>query len=161
MTEELRARAAQMESEIYLRAREVQAANRLLEITNQELARSEEQFRSLAASVKDYAIFMLDPQGRVSTWNEGAERIKGYRPEGIIGEHFSRFYTQEDIARDKPDYELKLAASEGQFEDEGWRLRKDGSRFWANVVITAVRDKNGELLGFSKVTHDLTVRKRT
>jgi formate hydrogenlyase transcriptional activator len=161
LTEELRARAAQMETEIFLRAREVQEANRLLEIANQELVRSEERFRSLVASVKDYAIFMLDPQGRVSTWNAGAERIKGYWSEEIVGEHFSRFYLQEDIERGKPDFELKMAASEGQFEDEGWRLRKDGSRFWANVVISAVRNKNGELLGFSKVTRDLTVRKKT
>ena len=112
------------------------------------------------AAVKDYAIFMLDPNGRVSTWNTGAERIKGYKSEEIIGEHFSRFYTQEDIELGKPDNELKVAASEGQLEDEGWRVRKDGSRFWANVVITAIRGKNGELLGFSKVTRDFTERKK-
>jgi formate hydrogenlyase transcriptional activator len=161
LTDELRARTAQMETEIFLRAREVQEANRLLEIANQELVRSEERFRSLVASIKDYAIFMLNPQGRVSTWNTGAERIKGYSPDEIVGEHFSRFYIQEDIERGKPDFELKMAASEGQFEDEGWRLRKDGTRFWANVVITAVRGRNEELLGFSKVTRDLTVRKKT
>ena len=112
------------------------------------------------AAVKDYAIFMLDPDGRVSTWNTGAERIKGYKSDEIIGEHFSRFYTQEDIELGKPDSELKVAASEGRLEDEGWRVRKDGSRFWANVIITAIRGKNGELLGFSKVTRDFTERKK-
>lgn len=112
------------------------------------------------AAVKDYAIFMLDLHGRVSTWNIGAERIKGYKSDEIVGEHFSRFYAQEDIELGKPDSELKVAASEGRLEDEGWRVRKDGSRFWANVVITAIRDKNGELLGFSKVTRDFTERKK-
>ena len=160
VAEELRARAGQMESEIFLRAQEVQDANRRLETVNQELARSEERFRSMVAGVKDYAILMLDPDGRVCTWNAGAERIKGYQSEEIIGQHFSRFYTEEDIGRGKPDHELKMAASEGQFEEEGWRVRKDGSRFWANVVITAVRDKNGELIGFSKVTRDFTARKK-
>lgn len=103
---------------------------------------------------------MLDLHGRVSTWNIGAERIKGYKSDEIVGEHFSRFYAQEDIELGKPDSELKVAASEGRLEDEGWRVRKDGSRFWANVVITAIRDKNGELLGFSKVTRDFTERKK-
>ena len=107
LTEELRARAAQMETEIFSRAIEVQEANRLLEVANQELVQSEERFRSLVASVKDYAIFMLDPQGRVSSWNEGAERIKGYSPSEIIGEHFSRFYVQEDIERGKPRFRIE------------------------------------------------------
>jgi PAS domain S-box-containing protein len=129
-------------------------------IANQGVASSEERFRALVAGIKDYAIFMLDPQGRVSTWNTGAELIKGYKPEEIIGEHFSRFYTREDIERGKPDYELKMAASTGQFEDEGWRVRKGGSKFWANVVITAVRDDHGKLVGFSKVTRDFTNRKK-
>lgn len=129
-------------------------------IANQGVASSEERFRALVAGIKDYAIFMLDPEGRVSTWNTGAELIKGYKPEEIIGEHFSRFYTREDIERGKPDYELKMAASTGQFEDEGWRVRKGGSKFWANVVITAVRDDHGKLLGFSKVTRDFTNRKK-
>ena len=124
------------------------------------LRQSEERFRSLVAGVRDYAIFMLDPLGNVSTWNAGAERIKGYRPEEVVGRHFSLFYTQEDLDRDKPATELRVAASAGQFEDEGWRIRKDGSRFWANVIITAVRDKNGELLGFSKVTRDFSERKK-
>ncbi len=117
-------------------------------------------FQALVTAVRDYAIFMLDPHGRVSTWNAGAERIKGYKSEEILGEHFSRFYTQEDIKLGKPDSELKVAASAGQVEDEGWRVRKDGSKFWANVVITAIRSKNGELLGFSKVTRDFTERRK-
>jgi formate hydrogenlyase transcriptional activator len=158
-TEELRARAGRMESEIFLRAREVQEANLRLETANREITQSEERFRMLVAGVKDYAIFMLDPQGRVSTWNVGAERIKGYRSDEILGEHSSRFYTEEDIADGKPDDELKIAASEGQFEVEGWRVRKDGSRFYANVVLTALHDKRGDLLGFSKVTRDITDRK--
>jgi len=160
-TEELRTRTEQMESEILLRVRELQEANQKLKATNQELALSEERFRLLVAGVKDYAIFMLDPEGRVSTWNEGAQRIKGYTSEEIIGQQFSRFYTREDIESGKPDYELKIAASEGKSEDEGWRVRKDGSQFWANVVITAVRNRNGDLLGFSKVTRDFTERKKT
>jgi PAS domain S-box-containing protein len=117
-------------------------------------------FQALVAAVRDYAIFMLDPHGRVSSWNIGAERIKGYKSDEIVGEHFSRFYTQEDIELGKPDSELEVAASEGRLEDEGWRVRKDGSRFWANVIITAIRGKNGELLGFSKVTRDFTERKK-
>ncbi len=160
LTEVPQAAAGQAETEIFLRAQEVQEANRRLEIANRELLLSEERFRAMVAGVKDYAIFMLDPQGRVSTWNVGAQRVKGYTAEEILGEHFSRFYTEEDKERGKPDFELKTAASVGQFEDEGWRVRKDGSRFWANVMITAVRDKNGELLGFSKVSRDFTDRKR-
>ncbi len=121
---------------------------------------SEERFRRLVAEVKDYAIFMLDPQGNIKTWNEGAERIKGYRANEIIGCHFSCFYTSEEIERGKPDEELKIAARDGRLEDDGWRIRKDGSRFWANVVITALHDEEGRLLGFSKVTRDITERKR-
>jgi PAS domain S-box-containing protein len=116
-------------------------------------------FRLLVESVRDYAIFMLDPLGHVATWNLGAERIKGYRAEEVNGRHFSLFYTQEDIDRGWPAYELKVAAAEGRFEAEGWRRRKDGSLFWANVVITALYD-HGHLYGFSKVTRDLTERKR-
>jgi formate hydrogenlyase transcriptional activator len=125
------------------------------------LRESEQRFRSLVEGVRDYAIFMLDPEGRVSTWNAGAERIKGYRSDEIIGQHFSRFYTQEDVKRGKPDSELKVAAAQRRFEDEGWRVRKDGSRFWANVMITALRDKSGTLLGFSKITRDFTERRHT
>jgi PAS domain S-box-containing protein len=119
-----------------------------------------EQLRLLVHGTADYAIFMLGPDGRIATWNTGAERLKGYKAEEIIGQHFSRFYPQEAIDRGWPEHELRVAAREGRFEDEGWRLRQDGSRFWANVVITALRDERGELRGFSKVTRDLTERKR-
>ncbi len=130
-------------------------------LNEETLQNGEERFRLLVEGVKDYAIFMLDPAGRVVTWNLGAERIKGYRPDQIIGQHFSKFYTQEDIESGKPERELKIATSEGRLEDEGWRVRQDGSRFWAHVTITALRDKNGELLGFSKVTRDFTDRKKS
>ncbi|MBN9518737.1 PAS domain S-box protein [bacterium] len=125
-----------------------------------ERARAEsEHFRLLVQGTTDYAIFMLDPEGRVATWNAGAERLKGYAATDIVGRHFSRFYPPEDIARGWPDEELRRAVAEGRFEDEGWRVRKDGTRFWANVVITALRDARGELRGFSKVTRDLTERR--
>ena len=119
-----------------------------------------EQLRLLVQGTSDYAIFMLDPKGYVVTWNSGAERLKGYKAEEIIGQHFSRFYPQEAIDRDWPAYELKAAEKEGRFEDEGWRVRKDGTQFWANVVITALRDDGGKLRGFSKITRDMTERKR-
>ncbi len=122
------------------------------------LRQSEERFQLLVESVQDYAIFMLDPEGRVSSWNSGAERIKGYAASEIIGEHFSRFYPEEDLRSGKPQRELEIAAEQGRFEDEGWRVRKDGSRFWANLVITALRDRTGRLCGFSKVTRDITER---
>jgi len=118
-----------------------------------------EQLRLLVDAVVDYAIFLLDPGGRILTWNAGAARIKGYTAEEIIGQHFSRFYTAPDIARNHPAHELEIAAREGRYEEEGWRLRKDGSRFWANVVITALRDGDGELVGFGKVTRDLSARR--
>ena len=121
---------------------------------------SEERLRTMVESVKDYAIFTLDPRGCVTSWNAGAERIKGYQADEIVGQHFSKFYLQEDLDRGKPDYELKVAAATGRFEDEGWRLRKDGSRFWANVIISALRDSAGNLQGFSKVTRDFTERKQ-
>ena len=135
------------------------------EIVSQQLIQSMvrqsgEPFRLLVESVRDYAIFILDTQGYIITWNAGAENIKGYRAEEIIGKHFSIFYPEEDLKWDKPGYELKEATAVGRFEDEGWRLRKDGSRFWANVIITALRDKDGNLCGFGKVTRDLTERKR-
>lgn len=130
------------------------------ELQIKELARQgEERFRLLVDGVKDYAIFMLDPDGRVSTWNAGAERINGYRADEIIGEHFSSFYSNADLIAGKPDRELIVAASEGRFEDEGWRLRKDGTLFWANVVISALYAPGGRLLGFAKVTRDLTERR--
>lgn len=118
----------------------------------------EERFRRFVEAVQDYAIFMLDTKGYVSTWNPGAQRMKGYKPGEIIGKHFSVFYPEQDNQSGKPAMELEVAAREGRFEDEGWRLRKDGSRFWANVVITAVRGEDGELLGFGKVTRDSTER---
>jgi PAS domain S-box-containing protein len=120
---------------------------------------SEERFRLLVESVRDYAIFMLDPKGHVLTWNVGAERFKGYRAEEIIGSHFSRFYPPDALARGLPDEELRVAGEAGSFEDEGWRVRKDGSMFWANVTITAMRDEGGELVGYAKVTRDLTQRR--
>jgi PAS domain S-box-containing protein len=121
---------------------------------------SEDSFRLLVESAKDYAIVMLDPTGHVASWNAGAERFKGYRAEEIIGKHFSCFYPPEAIERGLPDQELKTAAKEGRFEDEGWRVRKDGKQFWANVIVSALRDKDGTLRGFSKVTRDLTERKQ-
>src|SRR5437773_1505576 len=121
---------------------------------------NEERLRLMVDSVKDFAIIMLDREGRVISWNAGAERTKGYRAEEILGRHFSRFYPPEDVAQGKPEWELERAAREGRLEDEGWRVRKDGSRFWANVVITAMRDKAGTLGGFSKVTRDLTEQRR-
>jgi PAS domain S-box-containing protein len=124
------------------------------------LRQSQERFRLVVEEVKDYAIFMLDPSGKIVSWNEGAQKIKGYTPEEIIGQHFSCFYTSEDLESGKPDEEFTVAAAEGRWEEEGWRLRKDGSRFWADVVITALHDKAGNLLGFTKVTRDITEGKR-
>ena len=125
------------------------------------LRRSEERFRLLVDAVQEYAIFMLDVQGHVTTWNNGAARIKGYGISEIIGKHFSVFYPEEDIRSGKPQRELEIAAREGRLEDEGWRVRKDGSRFWANVVISALRDEAGRLVAFGKVTRDFTERIRT
>ncbi|HVK55460.1 MAG TPA: PAS domain S-box protein [Burkholderiales bacterium] len=116
-------------------------------------------YKILVEQVKDYAVFVLDPEGHVLTWNLGAQYIKGYAPDEIIGRHFSIFYTSEALNRNWPAQELKFAAIEGSFEDNGWRVRKDGSRFWANVMITALRDENGRLMGYSKITRDLTERK--
>ncbi len=125
-----------------------------------ELRASEERFRLLIEGTQDYAIFMLDPEGRVASWNPGAERIKGYRPDEIVGQHFSRFYTKEAVDSGWPAHELDVARKQGRFEDEGWRVRKDGSRFWANVIITALHDDAGNLRGFSKITRDLTERRK-
>ena len=124
------------------------------------LRESDEKLRLLVGGVQEYAILMLDLEGRVTTWNEGAERIKGYRAEEIIGQHFSKFYTPEAAALGKPALELKKAAEQGRFEEEGWRVRKDGSRFWASVVVTPLRDRTGQLRGFAKVTRDITERKQ-
>ncbi len=119
-----------------------------------------ERLGLLVEAVEEYAIFMLDPDGTVATWNTGAHRIKGYTADEIMGRHFSVFYTDEEVRAGKPQRELDQAKAEGRARDEGWRVRKDGSRFWANVVITAVYDKNGRLEGFAKVTRDETERKR-
>ncbi len=116
-------------------------------------------YKLLVESVVDYAIFLLDAHGNVASWNEGAQRIKGYSREEIVGRHFSTFYTAEDKARHKPEWELETAIREGRVEDESWRVRKDGSVFWANVVITALRGESGELIGFAKVTRDLSERR--
>jgi PAS domain S-box-containing protein len=123
------------------------------------LPQGEDQFRLLVESVENYGIFMLDPSGNIISWNAGAERIKGYKAEEIIGKHFSCFYTAEDVQQGKPVKELEIAKTEGRYEEEGWRVKKNGSKFWANVVITAVRDRAGTLTGFAKVTRDLTERK--
>lgn len=119
-----------------------------------------DRYRLLIDAVRDYAIFMLEPDGHVASWNPGARRIKGYAPDEIVGRHFSVFYTPDDIASGKPAQLLAAAAAQGHFEDEGWRVRKDGSRFWANVVVTAIRDDANALIGFAKITRDLTERRR-
>lgn len=123
------------------------------------LSERDESFRLIVEGVQDYAIFLLSPTGHVLTWNSGAERIKGYTADEIIGEHFSRFYSQEARESGWPDRELQIAGSEGRFTDEGWRIRKDGTLLWASVTITALYGPNGELRGFSKVTRDLTERR--
>jgi PAS domain S-box-containing protein len=129
-------------------------------LTEEQLRSSEERFRLLVENVRDYAIFMLDPTGHVMTWNAGAQRIKGYRAEEIVGQSFTRFYPEEDVRAGKCDHELQVALREGRIEDEGWRVRKDGSRFWANVIITALFDSVGRHRGFAKVTRDLTERRK-
>jgi PAS domain S-box-containing protein len=126
----------------------------------EELLQAQEGFRLVVEGVRDYAIFMLDPGGRVRTWSPGAARLKGYEAGEIIGRHFSVFYPRADVEAGKPARELAVAAEVGRYEEEGWRVRKDGSRFWANVIVTALRDKVGKLLGFAKITRDVTERKR-
>jgi PAS domain S-box-containing protein len=120
----------------------------------------ERQLALLVSAVRDYAIFMLDPSGHVRSWNTGARNLKGYAPEEIIGQHFSVFYTDADRERDHPAHELEIAAREGRYEEEGWRVRQDGTMFWASVTITAVHDEDGSMTGYAKVTRDLTERKR-
>jgi PAS domain S-box-containing protein len=120
---------------------------------------TEQHFRILVEGVTDYAIFMLDPKGRVTSWNTGAQRIKGYSPNEIIGQHFSRFYTPEDREAGVADRALESARETGRYEAEGWRVRKDGSRFWASVVVDAIRDEDGELIGFAKITRDMTEKR--
>ncbi|MBY4631511.1 hybrid sensor histidine kinase/response regulator [Rhizobium croatiense] len=125
------------------------------------IRQSEEQFRRLVQGVSDYAIYMLDPNGNVSSWNSGAERIKGYRPDEIIGRHFSTFYTPEDRAAGLPETALRVACVEGRFEREGWRVRKDGTRFWASIVVDVIRGDDGDVLGFAKITRDITEKMET
>jgi PAS domain S-box-containing protein len=127
--------------------------------TEDALRQSEEQFRSIVDRVRDYAIFCLDQAGIITTWNAGAEHVKGYLANEIVGQHFSRFYVEEDVARGIPEMDMERAAATGRAQSEGWRVRKDGSRFWAHTVLTAIRNDQGDLIGFSKITHDLTERK--
>ncbi|HEX7944951.1 MAG TPA: PAS domain S-box protein, partial [Phenylobacterium sp.] len=127
----------------------------------QSLRRSEEQFRLLVQGVTDYAIYMLDVDGHVTNWNAGAQRIKGYKPAEIVGHHFSRFYTEADRAAGEPARALATALAEGRFEKEGWRVRKDGTQFWAHVIIDAIRDDAGQVIGLAKITRDITERRET
>lgn len=120
---------------------------------------AQERYRLLVDAVTDYAIYMLDADGRIASWNPGAKRFKGYDESEILGQHFSRFYTDEDRATGLPKHALNTAATEGRFEGEGWRVRKDGTRFWCHVVIDPIWAPDGELVGFAKVTRDLTERK--
>jgi PAS domain S-box-containing protein len=142
------------------RLRTIAELQQKAEVLEKELAsrQGEQQFRLLVQAVQDYAIFMLDPTGNVASWNAGAKRIKQYAAREIIGKHFSCFYPEEEIRSGKPQWELTVALQDGRFEDEGWRIRKDGSRFWANVIITAVKDSSGKLVGFAKVTRDVTAK---
>ena len=142
-----------------------QAMSAIRDITQRKqageaLRLSEEKFRMLVSGVKDYAILMLDPEGHIVNWTSAAERLKGYSTEEIIGQHYSIFHLPEDLAQNKPAEELKIAVAQGQYEAEGWRKRKDGSRFWANVLITALRDDRGELRGFAKITRDISERRK-
>jgi PAS domain S-box-containing protein len=140
--------------------REEAEARKSLHIVNDHLRATEERFRTLISGVKDYAIFLLDPTGHVTTWSSGAQSIKGWKAEEIIGQHISKFYSPAEVESKKPQSELRVAEAEGRFEEEGWRVRKDGSRFWAHVLISAIRDDTGTLTGFAKVTRDLTESRR-
>jgi len=157
---ELRTHASSLQRELDRRVVTEGELTARLDARDREVAESDELLRILVDSIEDYAIFRLDASGHVATWNSGAERIKGYAAAEIIGAHFSRFYPEADARAGKCERELAQAAREGRFEDEGLRVRKDGTQFWANVVITALRDPAGTLLGFGKVTRDLTSRKR-
>ena len=158
ITERIRAEEAIRQLNETLEQRVEQRSRQMMQAFT-ELRASEEQFRLLVQGVADYAIFMLDPNGFVTNWNAGAARIKGYTAEEIVGHHFSRFYTEEDRQRRLPQTVLETARRTGKFEAEGWRVRKDGTRFWANVVIDAIHDGTGRLIGFAKITRDLTERK--
>ena len=159
-SEELERRVAERTSELTALNEQLGLEMIERERAELELRQSEERFRTMVEGVKDYAILMLDPEGRIVTWNEGAERITQYRLDEVIGQHFSIFYTEDAIERHTFEDHLEAAAREGRLNDEGWRVRKDGSRFWASVVITAIRNASGALVGFSNVTRDLTERKR-
>jgi PAS domain S-box-containing protein len=148
-----------LENRVEERTSQLEATIAELESNQQELRHSEEIFRLLVEGVKDYAIFMLGPDGRIVSWNEGAERIQGYEVSEVVGEHFSVFYTEEDVDRGLPGEELRVAAIEGRFEEDGLRVRNDGTLFQADVVIAALRDETGNLRGFSQVTRDITARK--
>ncbi|MBI3065633.1 MAG: PAS domain S-box protein [Deltaproteobacteria bacterium] len=161
---DLRKHAGQHSEQRYAELPQIlEELNRVIEtlrLAEQPLQNQAEHYRLLVEGCTDYAIFMLDPGGNVVSWNAGAERIKGYRAEEIIGKHFSCFYPRQDVETGKPDQVLHMAAAMGRHQDEGWRLRKDGSRFWANVVMTALRNEAGQLHGFAKVTRDVTERRR-
>jgi PAS domain S-box-containing protein len=164
---QLDAAMAQLEARVRERTAALETANALLQEdivartrTEQMLAQSERRFRLMVDSVVDYAIFRLDSEGRVASWNAGAQRITGYEAEEIIGENFARFYPAEEAARGRPEAELQAATDEGRCEEEGWRLRKDGSAYWASVVLTALREEDGRLVGYTKVVRDLTERNR-
>src|ERR1700750_2136047 len=129
-----------------------------MSIAGQEAGLRADRYRLLVESINDYAIYMLDRAGTVTSWNPGAQRFKGYKEDEIVGQHFSRFYTDEDKAIDLPSTALATAREQGRFEQEGWRVRKDGSRFWAHVVIDPIRDPQGALVGYAKITRDLTER---
>jgi PAS domain S-box-containing protein len=156
---EIRQLNKNLESRVEERTSQLEATIAELQSNQQELRESEERFRILVEGVSDYAIFMIGPDGRIVSWNEGAGRIQGYEASEVIGKHFSIFYAEEDTERGLPQEELGVAAGEGRFEEEGLRVRKDGTRYQAEVVITALRDEAGELQGFSQVTRDVTARK--
>jgi PAS domain S-box-containing protein len=157
--EEVRQLNKNLEGRVAERTAQLEATVAELESNQRELRQSEERFRILVEGVSDYAIFMLGPEGQIVSWNEGAERIQGYGASEVVGRDFSIFYAQEDLQRGTPEEELRVAATEGRFEEEGLRVRKDGTRYQAEVVITALRDEAGELQGFSQVTRDVTARK--
>lgn len=164
--QEVRNLNADLEQRVHERTAQLENANRDLEneiaerrLTEALLRESEERFRALVLGIHDFAIYWIDPDGRVAGWNSGAERIKGYQTAEIIGKSFSIFYTKEDAESGKPQRLLQTALAQGRVEDEGWRIRKDGTQFWANVVLTALRDEAGQLRGFAKITRDVTERK--
>jgi PAS domain S-box-containing protein len=162
LEETIRQRTAALAEEIQQRRQLEVEFSRGVDVrrrTEEALVDSERHFRMLVEGVTDYAIFMLDPNGRITSWNSGAQRIKGYAPEQIIGQHFSQFYTDEDRKRGEPERSLQMAAEKGKYESEGWRVRRDGSVFWASIAMDAIRDDRGTLIGFAKVTRDITEKR--